>query len=123
MSRLGDRLATAVAIVVILLALLCFAYQLAAAHEAPSGWAYSDRCCSSRDCAPVPTEAVREAPGGYTVLIQPHEHPMLRGAEVPARAFFPHGDDRIQPSGDQQRHACVGRGGTVFCVYLPASGF
>lgn len=95
----------------------------AQAHEAPSGWRYDEACCSGFDCAPVPDEAVREAPGGFSVVIQPGEHPMLRPGHEPMAIFVPHGDPRIRPSGDGQKHACISMGGGyLYCLYLPPGG-
>ena len=92
----------------------------ALAHQAPSGWEYSTDCCSARDCAPVPDTAVREAPGGWSVLIMPGEHPMVPSDGAPVSAHIRHGDDRIRMSGDGEKHACVGFTRRVLCVYLPA---
>lgn len=105
------------------LAVLASALALpAAAHQAPSGWEYDPSCCSGTDCAPVPDEAIREAQGGYEVLIQPGTHPMVGEGAEPARRFVPHGDPRIRTSGDERKHACVSRFGAIYCLYVPPSG-
>ena len=95
----------------------------AAAHQAPSGFAYDASCCSGQDCAPVPNDAIREAPGGYAVRIRPGSHPFVPEGSSPLEAFVPHGDSRIRPSGDGGKHACVSPSRYVLCVYLPPSGF
>jgi hypothetical protein len=87
---------------------------VALAHQAPSGWSYDAACCSDSDCAMVPPGAIREASGGYAVEMVP------RGSD-PVRAFIPHGDERIRPSGDEFRHACIGpHTRQVICIYVPA---
>lgn len=118
------KFADYLAIVVIIVALLGFALRLASAHDAPSGFQYDPQCCggaaTSGDCAPVPDAAIREAQGGYSVLIRPGEHPM---AHAPVSGFLAHGDDRIRPSGDDRRHACISRSGRLLCVYIQSNGF
>ncbi|NKC33483.1 hypothetical protein [Falsiroseomonas selenitidurans] len=94
----------------------------AAAHQAPSGWDYDQDCCHTRDCAPVPDGAVAEVAGGYRVRVMPGSHPMLPPGAPPVDAFVPHGDRRIRVSGDEDRHACLSRGGAVLCVYVPPGG-
>ena len=109
---------------VLLAASLALASFGAASHQAPSGWDYSEDCCYSVDCAPVPDTAIEEVQGGYSVNIPRGTHPMLMkglGTE-PARKFFPHGDGRIRPSGDEKKHACVRPSGTVLCIYITPSG-
>lgn len=101
------------------LALIALAVP-AAAHRAPTGWAYDHECCHTQDCAPVPDAAVREVAGGYAVRIEPGTHPMLRSGPA-LEAFVAHGDPRIRPSGDQHRHACV-IGDRVICLYVPPGG-
>lgn len=99
---------------------LALAALPAAAHRAPTGWAYDHECCHTLDCAPVADVAIREVSGGYAVRIEPGTHPMLRaGAAV--EALIPHGDPRIRASGDQHRHACL-VGGRVICIYVPPGG-
>lgn len=95
----------------------------ALAHEAPSGFEYDPECCSGADCQPVPDEAVREVQGGFELILQPGEHKMLRQGHPPTRIFIAHGDPRIRPSGDGQKHACISYGGKyAFCLYLPPGG-
>jgi hypothetical protein len=104
-------------------AVLLLLGQPVAAHEAPSGWTYSAECCSSTDCSPVPDTAIREVQGGFSVELRPGEHPMLRPGHEPLTIFVPHGDPRIQPSGDGQKHACISMGGGyLYCLYLPPGG-
>ena len=92
----------------------------AAGHDAPSGWAYSNECCSSADCAPVDDEAIEEVQGGFRLTLRPGEHPMVK--DRPVVVFVPHGDRRIQKSGDWRKHACLSRFGSVFCLYLVPGG-
>lgn len=106
--------------IIAMMAVLCA--TCAAAHRAPAGWVYDPECCSSRDCQQVPADAVRRVAGGIEVIIRPGTHMMVPAGAPPVRAFVPWGDPRIRTSGDEHRHACVSRGGYVFCVYLPADG-
>lgn len=95
----------------------------AAAHTAPSGWAYDPECCSDKDCAPVPDAAIREVPGGYRVIIAPGTHPSVPARRVALDFFVPHGDPRIRVSGDGKRHACISRtAGILYCIYVPPGG-
>ena len=91
------------------------------AHRAPSGWAYDHECCHHLDCAPAPQGAVREVAGGYQVTILPGTHPMVRAGAPAVAGFVPHGDPRMRPSGDADRHVCILRG-QVVCVYVPPGG-
>lgn len=74
------------------------------AHEAPSGWAYPEACCSGQDCAPVRASAVREIGDGYHVELGPADHPILTR---PMAYDVVRGDDRIRQSPDGDYHACV----------------
>jgi hypothetical protein len=99
--------------------LLCAGAQ---AHQAPAGWDYAKECCSDTDCAPVPEGAIREAPGGWSVTIEPGTHPMVPKGAVPLVTFIPHGDARVRISGDEHRHACVGVSGWIYCIYVQFGG-
>lgn len=96
------------------------ALNAAFGHSAPSGWSYDWECCSTMDCAPVPDAAVREAAGGYSVRVEPGQHPMVTGSAV--TGFIAHGDSRIRVSGDSDRHVCISRAGTLLCIYVPPGG-
>lgn len=95
----------------------------AKAHSHNEAWAYDPECCSSQDCAPVPSNAITEVNGGYQIIIAPGSHPMVELHESAVVLFIPHGDPKIRVSGDGLKHACVGRiTKTVFCVYVPTGG-
>lgn len=102
-------------------ALALLAPMAALGHQAPSGWEYDPACCSGRDCAWVAPGAVREVRGGYAVSVAPGTHPMVPMGSPPVSGLVPHGDPRIRPSGDDQKHVCI-MGGRILCVYIPPGG-
>ena len=94
----------------------------ALAHRAPSGWAYDPECCHDMDCAPVTDAAIREVAGGYQVTIAPGAHPMVPAGAAAVAGFVAHVDRRIRASGDDRRHACISRAGTILCIYVQPGG-
>lgn len=81
---------------------------------------YDPVCCGGGpmgDCAPIPEHAVRAGKGGYSVLIRPGEHPLVKDA--PVSGFVAYADAR--PSQDGQPHACV-VGGALKCLYIQQGG-
>jgi hypothetical protein len=109
-----------------------FAMMLCApalAHSPNGHWMYPEWCCGGDpsglipggDCARVTDDAVRETQGGYSVTIAPGTHPMVPHGARPVVGFVPHGDPRIQPSGDEHRHVCI-VGGRVYCVFIAPGG-
>ena len=86
------------------------------AHE----W-YDATCCSGRDCAQVPVDAVGfDAEGNYLITLEPGSHPLVTRAQTwtfpPARA---------RASRDGAWHACVSASADalgnrrLLCVYEP----
>lgn len=105
----------------LLSALLLSGY--ASAHTAPGGWEYDKECCSTTDCSQVPDATIHEIHGGYEIVLNPGDHPMLKVGHPTLRMFIPHGDPRIRVSGDEHKHACVSSSGAyVFCIYVPPGG-
>jgi hypothetical protein len=90
------------------------------AHNAPSGWAYDGSCCSTRDCMPIPTEAVTTAPDGYRVELPPGLHPFAPGG---ISLLIPYDSPKLRPSGDNLYHLCITPAGGVPCLYQPPQGF
>lgn len=94
---------------------------------------YDVDCCSAKDCAPIAATSVQITGDGYTVTLQPGDHPL---AIKPLTAFFPHGDESLRPSMDGDWHACVipksnpGEWYTpgpqseeyIRCLYVPGAG-
>jgi hypothetical protein len=86
---------------------------------------YDSSCCSDKDCAPIPFEAVRVTEDGYEVTLMPGEHPMVR-----KRLFqiIPFGSEDILQSQDMQYHACVIPGSPttgipyIACFYVVGAG-
>jgi hypothetical protein len=87
---------------------------------------YSQSCCSDKDCAPIPADAVIETSGGWIVELAPGDHPMV--ATYPFSEFVPF--DSALTSQDGDYHACV-RAETpspmtpterVICLYVPNPG-
>lgn len=79
---------------------------------------YEYRCCSDKDCGPVPFSSVKVTPEGYLVLF-----PTGR------KELIPFGDTRIRdtPPEDplQQYHLCTVAGrmdGMILCIYVPQGG-
>lgn len=71
------------------------------------GW-YDGRCCSDRDCAPLPPDTlITPVLGGYAITLGPNGR----------RVFFSR--DKVKPSHDERYHACLSASGTPFCIYVP----
>jgi hypothetical protein len=84
----------------------------ASAHDAPSGWRYDPSCCSSRDCRPIPTAALKESPTGYVITI--------------GNVTLPYGDRRLKDSPDGLVHWCTSNGrddGRTICLYVPPRSY
>ncbi len=82
--------------------------SFAVAHDAPTGWSYDVTCCSSVDCRPIPSSAVKESPGGYLITLD--------------NETVPYGDKRIKDSPDGLYHWCSAYGlddGPTICLYVP----
>ena len=95
-------------------------------HQAPSGWTYSQNCCSGRDCAQAEAGQVEERPDGYHVSVAPGHHPMVK--DVPFATIVAYGDTRIRNSLDEHFHICLSpryhhADGTwsqrLLCLYVP----
>lgn len=85
----------------------------AKAHSAPTGWIYPSECCSGRDCAEIPTSAVKEGPNGYQVTLLPGQHPMIKAA--PHSFLVPYGTEKVSPDG--LYHACLSPTLRLLCFY------
>jgi hypothetical protein len=96
------RLLKAGLLALVCVAALCFA--LSSKIKAHS-W-YGAECCSDRDCAPVPVEAVKETPEGFYVL--------------PQGDFVERGKEK--PSLDGEYHVCRYPSGRLICLYVPPRG-
>ena len=81
----------------------------AAAHDAPSGWAYAPECCSGHDCKPVTDAAISSVPGGWRINAT---------GEIFAQ-------NRVRQSKDGQFHRCSVQGridAHTYCLYVPPMG-
>lgn len=96
--------------IAMLFMLSVFMVLRATAHNAPTGWAYDSDCCSSIDCAPAPSDSVRELPQGVLV--------------VPTGEVIPYGDSRLRDAPDGLVHLCrsLVDPKRTYCVYLPSKG-
>jgi hypothetical protein len=84
-----------------------------ASYNAATGqtqW-YDASCCSSRDCEPVPPEAVEDMATGWHV-----SYISSRGFAM--KALVPHGEERH--SQDGRFHACAVEG-RFYCLYVPST--
>lgn len=83
---------------------------------------YSGACCSDKDCAPIPREAVTATKEGYRVTLGAGDHPMTT---LPLDELVPY--DKVLPSEDSDFHACVRASvppsltpiNRVICLYEP----
>lgn len=82
----------------------------------PGHW-YDYDCCALNDCAPIPDHAVRPVKGGYSILIRPGEHPLVKDA--PISGFVAYADAR--QSQDGRAHACI-VAGKIKCLYERQGG-
>lgn len=83
----------------------------APAHDAPTGWAFDQRCCGNGDCYPVETDAIRERPDGY--------HIISTGEVIPYQST------KILPSPDGHSYRCSTAGsvqGVTYCIYVNKGG-
>jgi hypothetical protein len=81
-------------------------------HQAPSGWAYPQACCSNVDCREVATQSVRERPDGYHV--------------APTGKIISYRDARVRESPDGRYHLCTAGGredGEIICIFVPPKSF
>ena len=95
----------------LILAAIVLSTATAAAHEAPTGWAYPFACCSNQDCRMVPDQSVLETKGGY----------LASNGET-----IPYADTRIRPSPDGKYHLCTvaGKEDTrTICLFVPPRAF
>ena len=110
---------------------LCFSAFLSAlsccnsatAHDTESGWSYPPACCrgdnESGDCQEVPNTNVSTAPDGFTVLLSPGDHHLVKKPHV---FRIPYG--ATIPSGDSHFHICLHpTEDDVNCFFAPAYGF
>ncbi|WP_271899220.1 hypothetical protein [Candidatus Phyllobacterium onerii] len=84
----------------------------AAAHEAPSGWAYGSECCSTMDCFEEQDKNVETASNGFHIK---------NTGEV-----IPYADKRVKMSKDAKYHRCTRLGDPKMprsiCIYVPNRG-
>lgn len=78
---------------------------------------YEWECCAGNDCSPVPVEAIRAGKGGYSVTLQPGEHPLVK--EAPVSGLVPYSETRV--SQDSEFHVCI-VAGAIKCLYAPQGG-
>lgn len=105
--------------------LLSALFILATGGQAVGHSWYDSACCSDRDCAPIPAEAVRITSQGYEVTLMPGDHPMVQ-----KRLFqvIPFGSEDVLPSQDMHYHACVIPGSPssgipyIACFYVVGAG-
>ena len=84
----------------------------AAAHTAPTGWAYPYNCCSNQDCRAVPDDKITERPEGYVIG---------QTGEV-----LGYSDSRLKNSPDGEYHWCSIAGsdtGRTICLFVPPRSF
>ncbi|KAB2697711.1 hypothetical protein CFBP6624_24715 (plasmid) [Agrobacterium tumefaciens] len=78
----------------------------AEAHQASSTWAYPPACCKGSevggDCHRLPGSNVKKGPDGFSVLVNPGDHPLVT---KPHRFLIPYGQEI--PSGDRDFHICL----------------
>lgn len=95
----------------------------ATAHDTESGWTYPPACCRGDnergDCQEVPNTNVSTAPDGFTVLLSPGDHHLVKKRHV---FRIPYG--ATIPSGDSHFHICLHpTEDDVNCFFAPAYGF
>lgn len=90
----------------------------AKAHEAPLGWSYPLECCHNRDCAEIPSDRVKEGPGGYRVTLLPGDHDFVT---APVSHLIPYGI--AKPSPDGLYHICLLPNGAFICFFAGARNF
>jgi hypothetical protein len=109
---------------------LILTWSDARAHQAPSGWEYDPRCCSGKDCAELPKNAVKAIQSGYHVYLAVGEHPMA--THQPIDVVIPYDSHKIKPSPDGKYHGCFSQqyknnAGEIFqnsfCLYVPPMGY
>lgn len=94
------------AIAILAALIVFFGHRRARAHDAPSGWAYPQDCCSNTDCHPVSCDALREVDGGIQFL------------------RFKFSGSMVRRSGDGFCHVCIGHYGPApeharpHCVFM-----
>ena len=84
----------------------------ASAHDAPTGWAYPNSCCSGIDCRPVSKAQISERPDGFVINST---------GEIIAS-----GDTRLKDSPDCEYHWCSVAGeeqSRTICLFVPPRGF
>ena len=115
-KRTDYALMCALAVLLALMVLLA-ATMPSAAHS----W-YDQKCCSGRDCSPVPDDAIKAESGGYRLHLGPGDHPLIGNRTIDV--LIPYGDTRIHVSQDDRQHACIGSASdTVFCIYVLYPGY
>lgn len=79
---------------------------------------YNPVCCSDRDCAPVPFEAVEITDDGYRVTLHAGDHVMVSSTVVHLVAY-----PDVLKSRDGNYHACLFPNQNVMrCFYAPPFG-
>lgn len=80
----------------------------AGAHQAATGWAYPQACCSDQDCREVPASMVKESPEGYEI--------------GPTGEVVDYDDRRVRMSPDGIYHWCSIAGkddSRTICLFVP----
>lgn len=89
-----------------------FAVGGADAHDAVSGWAYPNSCCSGYDCREVKETAISERPEGYVI--------QGTGEVLGYR------DTRLKDSPDGEFHWCSVAGkndSRTICLFVPPRSY
>jgi hypothetical protein len=96
-------------IALIATAILLLSAVAALAHENYSKLTdpvYSNGCCGGSDCAPLPTDWVREVPGGYRLDLSLEQAMRINpNAKSGIGATVPYA--RVIPSFDADFHLCI----------------
>ncbi|MER9355531.1 hypothetical protein NKI61_19875 [Mesorhizobium sp. M0514] len=80
-------------------------------HDAPTGWAYPQNCCSGIDCREVPDADIIEGARGYEIR-KTHE-------------LIPMTDPKVKMSPDGKFHWCSVGGlndSRTICLFVPGRG-
>jgi len=109
----------------LVIALSLAAATAAAAHESHMGMVYSPLCCQGTsgpngtgDCAPIPATAVKAVQGGFQIILNPGDHPLVT---KPHQYFVPYGKEKH--STDGAWHACLWPSeDRMQCFYAPDQG-
>lgn len=91
-------------------------------HDADGGWSYPMACCKGTmiggDCQVVPSNRVARSKRGFSVTINPGDHPLATRSH---EFFIPYGNE--MPSGNKHYHICLHpTEDDVNCFFAPPDG-